>query len=627
MANDLLLETLLDQPMTEEELSLVPGEKPQSTPEQSQENLDILDKLIEESTNKKVEQASKVSYSDVIKSGGLRAVAGPAQAVLALAEAAGAVDQGYTADFTKRILSMEKAGDLDLGQSLVRETLANAIPITAEIFATKGLSFLPALKRTAAIGGAGGVMQFVEDPNQAFATSSTRMVNGFLGGTLSPLFFTVGAAGGRLFSTLTGGRGEVRAVGPDIAPSQQVKEQGAQLIEEAGQKGITLTPGAATGDPALLAMEKGASTATDVVNRQLADIIGSNANSMDGIIDDLLTTIYPPKDGGAVVGQLFDQAIDDVVPAEPFYAVIKGSRIMKDLMSEIASDPTKAAAYGGYQPNSIGRVNYLRRLLQDRIDGAATQDRKQLINLKNTLDNMGRKYSSTFDEALKLSQRQKSSQEVMEALIRDGYDEPVPFRNAAESFAAGVKNRKVREKILFGIDSIADTAARTAAKEKFALIERLLPAVSKMEKTLTNTLDSADDVLARRSSPGAAGSWTIFELLNRNNNEKFIQFILDPNKSAARLRELLPKRNTNVEEFARGVSLWAAELLDPAQTLGVKPSPVTQKEEEYLKTSSVDNKVKAFEALSKAGKAEELQAKNPKLYDMLFNAFSSRNVA
>jgi len=626
--DDLFLEQLFSAPLSEQEIALTSGATEEKPKVASEEEVQSLFQDLDNFESKEVEKTNNISYTDAIKSGGIRSVAGIAQAVLSVAEAADLVDKGATKDFTNKVLSMEKSGDMSLGQALIRDTLASSIPIVAEIMATRNLTLIPALKRTAAIGGAGGMTTFVENPDQAFATSSTRMINGIMGTTIGPLFLMGGAALGRGAATVRGRRGEIEAVGPDIAPSPEVRQEGARLIEEAQKQGVVLTPGAATGDPALAAAERRAATVTTSVDRQLADVIGSNATNMDGIIDDLLNTIYPPADGGALVGRMFETAATDVIPKEPFYALLKGSRIMKDLMSEVANDPTKAAAYGGYQPNSIGRINYLRKELQNRIDNLSPEDARPLIMLKSRLDDIGRKNSSTFDEALKLSQRQKTAQEVSEALIRDGYNETVPFRNSAESFVSGIKNKKIREKLMFGLESISDPKDRAQAMEKFALIERLLPAVVKMEKTLTSALASGDDVLARRADPTVAGSWTIYELLNRNNNEKFLKFILDPNKSAARLRELLPKRNTNTEEFARGIALWASELLDGPAILGVSPERVVSPEQEnYLKTSSVENRARAFDSLSRAGKAEELQAKNPTLYDKLFKAYGQVKVA
>jgi len=84
-------------------------------------------------------EQNKATWSSVFKSGGIRAVSGIPQGLMAFLEFNGAVEKGTTADFTRKVLAAEQSGDMDLAQLLVRDTLASAIPIAAEIAATKGL--------------------------------------------------------------------------------------------------------------------------------------------------------------------------------------------------------------------------------------------------------------------------------------------------------------------------------------------------------------------------------------------------------------------------------------------------------------------------------------------------------
>ena len=179
-----------------------------------------IDALLDEHEEDLAKEAAKATYGDVIKSGGIRILAGPAQAFLGSAEVAGLVDKGSTAKFTQSVLEAEKMGEMDIAQTLLRDTLAQSIPIAAEVYATRGRSLLQSLKPSAGIGTLGGFYTFIEDPKQAAALSSARMYNTIVGGAASAL--TTGAMMplGYAVSSIRGARGALDVAGPDIRPSE-----------------------------------------------------------------------------------------------------------------------------------------------------------------------------------------------------------------------------------------------------------------------------------------------------------------------------------------------------------------------------------------------------------------------
>lgn len=130
---------------------------------------------------------------------------------------------------------------MGLAKELTRDTLANIVPIVAEIAATRGVSLKAALGRSTAVGAGGGFFSFVENPDQAAATSMARFLNTGTGAVLSPMFMAAGAGIGRGFSYLRGTRGEQQVGAPDLVPEQSIKEAGAETIEQAAQRGITLS--------------------------------------------------------------------------------------------------------------------------------------------------------------------------------------------------------------------------------------------------------------------------------------------------------------------------------------------------------------------------------------------------
>lgn len=569
-----------------------------------------------------LENSRKATYADVVRSGGIRAGAGLAQGFYSLGEQIGALEKGSTADFTKKVLELENLGELDLAQSLVRDTIASSVPILAEIMATRGVSFATAAKRSAAIGGAGGAFTFIDNPEQAVADSSARVLNTIIGSTLGPVFLGVGQGIGSLGSLVSGGRGKIASAGPDSRPAEEVRTRGAQAIQEASDRGIVLTPGAATANPALIAQELKAGTGfSQETQRMISDLIGSNAKNTQELIDDLVSTIIPEGKSNIdnAVHSLYDKAKDDIV-SSPDMAKLRSNPSIQSVVNDILKNPSSKQAYERYAPNSVGRLNFVIRELQSKIDAVdGTETADFLIGLRKELQDVAKSNSPTYSAALDAAQRNFTSQEVLDALTKVGANEIIPSTNYANSFVSHFSNKSIKEKMVKGINSISDPAQRDQAKAKMNYLLQLLPKVSEMESTLNSFLkrDLAD--IAKRGTVETSAFYTLENLLNKNNNEALIRFILDPNKTVDRLLEITPKRYTKTEETLRAFGLVAAELLGEGLSRG-NTVPYRPTENPKLSSISKAEAARAYERLERAGQLEQLSVSNPKMFERLLKA-------
>ena len=628
MADTQDLSFMFEEPMSPSEqlFESNTGERQEEKrPTASSEELDSLFSKVEQNEENKRKQAT---WSDVFKSGGIRAAAGMPQGFLALAEANNLVDQGTTANFTRQVLAYEQAGEMGLAKELTRDTLANIIPIVAEIAATRGVSLKSALGRSTAIGAGGGFFSFVENPEQAAATSMARFLNTGTGAVLSPMFMAAGAGIGRGFSYLRGTRGEQQVGAPDLVPEQSIKEAGAETIEQAAQRGITLSPGAATADPALVAQElKYGGAFSQETQRFLADVIGTNAKNTQELIDDLVSTIIPEGKEGIeeAVGRFYSEAAKEVMPSEvaqPF----RRDKTIEALITKILKDPSSKAAYESFPANSIGRFNFVIKELQKKIDDVSgTDTAAHLIDLKRKMQKAASGVSENYRLAVDAAQRSKTAVEVMEALTKQGAGEIVPHTNFATSFVSNFSKKEVKEKMAFGIKSLSDPKQKQEALAKMDFLLKLLPKVSQMEGTLQKFLGLSEDELAKRGGAGQAALYTLNNVLNSNNNEAFVRFMLDPSKSADRLRELLPARNTTAEETLKAFGVIFGEIMEE-EVGALSQVPYRPGEKEALETSSVSSKAKAYEKLAESGKIEELMVKNPDAYSILKKAHQKRAI-
>ena len=599
-------------------------------PPASEEDLDAI--LV--SVQQEDIQDEKATWQDVLKSGGMRSYAGFAQVFYSMAETAGAIPEGTTAEFTRSILEAERTNNMTLAQTLSRDALAESLIIAADIYATKGQNLKTALKRTTAIGAGGGLFTFVEDPEKAGALSSARLLNSTIGATLAPMMMATTTGLGRLVSSVGfGGRGKIRSAGPDIRPEEAVRLEGAETIEQAAEKGIVLTPGQATTDPALLSQElKTASKLSDQSLRQIADLMGSNAKNLDELIDDLVSTIIPEgKEGVAeAVFQLYNKADEVIIPQEmlPNFTTLRNSPAIETTIAKIKKDNLTSTAYNSFENNSIGQVRMILHSLQDQINNTTGDAQKILISSKKQLENFADKASPAYKAARATSQREKTAAQVVKALKTKG-EEVVPLKDRATAFVNAFDNVEAKEKLKFAIDNLPTSKAQKEATAKFNMLLEFIPRVSSMNSYLEGLLKLDANVLESRSGMTPEIVYTLMNFIHQNNDRNFIRFILDPNKSASRLKDAMPPKTTPTEDVARALGVFIEENFNEYNNfLGLTVDSYIEKEEEQaLKTSSVTSKARTFEKMMRTGKDQELKTKNPEAYDILFAAYKKQAVA
>lgn len=572
-------------------------------------------------------EAAKATYGDVMKSGGIRILAGPAQALLGTAEVAGLVDKGSTAQFTQSVLEAEKMGDMDLAQTLVRDTLAQAIPITAEIYATRGKSLLQSLKPSAAIGAGGGFMTFVEDPQQSAALSSARLFNTTIGGVVAPIAMGTMLGLGNLASSIKGGRGAIDVAGPDVRPSAEVREAGASLIEAAGQRGISISPGVATGDAALVADELRRGTVIrPQFARFLADKVGSNATSLEGLIDDLVNTILP--EGKEQIAKSIDDAYirvdNELIPQEslPIYDTLRSEDVVQQAISGIKATTGLSSEFDSLHPLSVGRINMIAKRLESMIQTAPTDAAQKMIAAKRRLQEFADEISPSYKEARAMTQRKKSALTVEQAMQRGGEsaEAVIPFQYRVQSFVSAFENLEAKKALDTAIENLPSSTAQKEARAKFNLLIELIPRVAEMDKLIKAKLGDDPEDLARRAGVTPAAVYSTLNFLNINNDRKFIEFILDPDKSVARLREVMPTRTTKPQEFLRTFGVWFKENFDEYDQTMTTPQLMSREEEDSITKASTSSKSKTYQRLLQSGKLEELREKNPRVYQQLLES-------
>lgn len=569
-------------------------------------------------------EAAKATYGDVIKSGGIRILAGPAQAMLGSAEVAGLVEKGSTASFTRSVLQAEQMGDMDLAQSLLRDTLAQALPIAAEVYATRGRSLLQSLKPSAAIGGLGGFYTFVEDPEQAAAISSARMYNTVVGTVAAPLSTGVFMGIGAGLASLRGAKGAVQVAGPQKRPDLPIREEAAGLIEQAGQRGISLSPGVASGDAYLVADElKRGTVVRPEFGRFLADKVGSNATSLESLIDDLMSTILP--EGKEGIGKLIDDAYirvnnEDIPEAYlPLYDTLRNEDVVQEAIRGIKNTTGLSSEFNNLTPLSVGRINMIVKRLNSMIESAPSDSATKLIAARDRLRNFGDTVSASYKEARAMTQRKKSALTVEQAMQKGGQgaESVIPFQYRVQSFVNSFENLEAKKALDFAIENLPKGPAQKEARAKFNLLIELIPRVGEMDKLIRSKLGDDPEELARRAGVQPVAVYSLLNFLNLNNDRKFIEFILDPNKSAARLREIRPTATTTEEEFLRTFGIWYKENFDEYDQTMTVPTVISAEEENKLSRASDSSKAKTYDRLLKSGKLDELQEKNPRVYEQL----------
>jgi hypothetical protein len=578
------------------------------------------------------EKDSRATWSEVTKSGLLRAGAGIPQTFIALAEGAGLAEQGSTANFTRQVLAMEKMGDMGALQSFTREALTDIIPLAAELYATRGVNLIQGLKRTAGIGTAGGYFSFIENPDQAAANSLTRFFNAGQGGVLTPLFFAGGMGLGRAYSYMTGSRGKARVGSSDIIPEAPTRQSSAETIEQAGQRGITLSPGAASMSPAAVAKElqQGGNFSDDML-AFLSDVIGSNAKNTDELIDDLVNTIVPEGKGfiSRIIGDLYEASNRDLMPVEVFRQ-FQQNPIIEDIVSKTLKAPATKAAYELYEPNSIGRFHYLIDQVQQQIDalGGKGDVAANLINLKNSMSDAAKAASPTYARAADFFQREQTALSVERALKRRADATFIPSTNSASDFVSAFNGTEAKKEMVFGINSLSNPKLKKEALERMDFLLKLIPKVSKMESTLKSLLGgTADDIAARRGEIKTGAIYTLDNFLNQNNREAFVRFMLDPSKSAERLRELMPPSNATSEEAIRAFSLIINDIFAEPAAESLYDVPYRAEDQTALEATSIQSRAKTYDRLLRSGRLEAFMASNPEAYKALKDASNAQGIA
>jgi len=580
------------------------------------------------------EEAKKATMTEVVRSGGLRAQAGFVQSITSMLEGAGLVPEGSTRDYTMKVLQAEKMGDMNIAQTLTRDTIAQIIPLAAEYFATRGVPLKTALGRSAAIGGTGGFFTFIEDPDAAKGAGA-RMFNTALGSTLGPMFMAGAVGAGRTIDAIRGARGPLSAAGPDIRPGLETRREGAEMIETAAQEGITLTPGQATADPALVAQEFAVNAPLSSASKRfVADTMNSNATSLEGLIDELVDAIIP--EGKEViadrVSQLYAKADGEIIQKTllPRLEQLRLDPTIENTISRIKKNPSLQDLYDGHAPNSIGRVHMILDNLQSQIDNATDKDlKKVLIAAKDRMVALADEASPNFEAARATSQRQKTAMQVEETLKATGGSTMVPNVDQATRFVSGFQNLEAKEQLNFAINNLKTEAMRKEAKAKFQLLLELIPRVSKQQDYLDNLLKQSGGAFSERTSQLGAAFYSVINFLNQNNDRKFIEFILDPSKSAARLREIMPRRNTLTEENLKAIGIWVEENInDYDQVFGLEAQNfVTPRDNNNLSQAGNKSKVKAFQKLMESGNLERFKSNNPEAYQTLYSAYQRSAVA
>ncbi len=181
---------------------------------------------------------------------------------------------------------------------------------------------------------------------------------------------------------------------------------------------------------------------------------------------------------------------------------------------------------------------------------AGTTDFIPLKNLREDLLKILDEASPEYALARQTSQREKTAQEVIEALRSDKGSAVVPYANSAERFVGAFDNVKAKEKLFEGISNLPNKAMQAEARAKFELLMKLLPKVASQQKFLERRLaQSGETILQQRADPGIGLLYSALGAINTNNDTNFLRFILDPSKTSARLRELNLERNTDIRRI------------------------------------------------------------------------------
>jgi hypothetical protein len=591
-----------------------------------------IDRLLDEHDEALVKEEKKVTLSDVIRSGGIRAAAGPIQKFYQIAELSGNLPKGAmtTEEFTRNVLEYENIGDLNTAETFLRDSIANILPITAEIYLTRGRSMLQSLKPSAGTAAVGGFLSFNENPREALSPSAT-LWNTVISGLSAPMGNLALMGMGRGLSSLMTGAPGARSVANIFRrPGEEVRTQGAELIEQAAERGVTLTPGAATQDPALLRAEETLEPfVSETFARRVADAIGSNATSINALIDDLYNTILPEgKDEiKRAIADAYARVDQQAIPQERLktWDTLSSEPVVQEAIQTIRRTSGLSSFYRGLtdaqgQP-TVGRIKLVIDQLESQIKKTQGTPAAQVyIAAKKRLEAFADDVSPSYKEARAVTMREKTANTVLEALRKGGSSKVVPLEFQAQAFVNAFQNLDAKESLDFAIENLPTSKAQKEARAKFNLLIELIPRAAETEKILSSALGKTDRLVAERAGPTPAGLYTLTNFLRLNNDRAFIDFILDPSKSSQRLRDNMPRPTTNAEEAGRMLSILIREILPLKYDEGLAPNMSTPEEDMNLNKVSASSKSKTYQRLLRSGKLEELKEKNPRVYQQLLDS-------
>jgi len=281
-----------------------------------------------------------------------------------------------------------------------------------------------------------------------------------------------------------------------------------------------------------------------------------------------------------------------------------------------------SSEFNNLHPLSMGRINMIVKNLEAMIQTAPSDAAQKMIAAKRRLQKFGDKVSSSYKEARAMTQRKKSAITVEQAMQKggEGVDSIVPYQFRVQSFVNAFENLEAKKALDTAIENLPSGPAQKEARAKFNMLIELIPRVAEMDKLIKAKLGDDPEDLARRAGVTPAATYSFLNFLNINNDRKFIEFILDPNKSVARLREVMPKRNTTPEEFLRTFGIWFKENFDEYDQTMTTPQVMSREEEDRITKASTSSKSKTYQRLLRSGKLEELREKNPRVYQQLLES-------
>jgi hypothetical protein len=347
---------------------------------------------------------------------------------------------------------------------------------------------------------------------------------------------------------------------------------------------------------------------------------------LESLIDDLVNTILP--EGKDQIGKAIDDAYirvdNELIPQEslPLYDTLRSEDVVQQAIAGIKGTTGLSSEFNSLHPLSVGRINMISKRLESMIQTAPSDAAQKMIAAKRRLQGFADEISPSYKEGRAMTQRKKSALTVEKAMQRggEGAEAVIPFQYRVQSFVSAFENLEAKKALDTAIENLPSGPAQKEARAKFNMLIELIPRVAEMDKLIKAKLGDDPEELARRAGVTPAAAYSALNFLNINNDRKFIEFILDPNKSVARLREVMPKRTTTPQEFLRVFGTWFKENFDEYDQTMTVPQVMSTQEENKISKASNSSRSRTYQRLLQSGKLEELQEKNPRIYQQLLES-------